>query len=229
MRHSAPLAFALVTLIVPAARGQTPAHPPAPLTDVAAFAVELDSLRRAHHIPGLAATVVHRGEVVLSRGYGLAYVDDEVPVTPDTPFWIASVTKTFVGLLFLGLEESGEVRLDDRIASVPEWTGFCGWLAGSGIVFGRDLRCDAPITVRHVLHHTAQGEPGTRFSYNPILYSRLSRYLEHTYGGSVREVEGRQNRLARLVDARILAPAGMRRTMASQWQRERADVFFDLA
>jgi CubicO group peptidase (beta-lactamase class C family) len=45
----------------------------------------------------------------------------------------------------------------------------------------------------------------------------------------VRDVEGRQNTLAQLVQERILAPAGMERTMSSQWQREKALVFFDMA
>lgn len=159
----------------------------------------------------------------------MAYLDDEVPVTPDPPFWIASVTKTFLGPLFLQLEAAGEISLDDRINDVPEWDAFCDWFSRSGIVFGRDLRCDAPITIRHILHHTVNGEPGTRFFYNPFMYSRLSRYMEHVYGGSVRSVEGRQNRLAQLVEERILEPAGMKRTMSSQWQTEKALVFFDMA
>ncbi|MGH8167520.1 MAG: serine hydrolase domain-containing protein [Woeseiaceae bacterium] len=166
--------------------------------------------------------------MVLSRGYGMAYLDDQVPVTPNTPFWIASITKTFLGLLFLQLEADGEISLEDRINEVPGWDDFCAWLTQSGIIFGKDLRCDTPITIRNILHHNANGPPGTRFFYNPIMYSRLSRYIEHAYGRSVRDVEGQQNTLARLVEERILAPAGMSRTMSSQWQREKALVFFDM-
>ena len=193
------------------------------------FAAELDSLRKAHHIPGLAAAVVRDQTLVWSEGYGMAYLDDEVPVTPDTPFWIASVTKTFLGLLFLQLDADGEISLEDKINDVPEWDDFCDWFAKSGIVFGEDLRCDEAITVRHILNHTVNGKPGTRFLYNPIMFSRLSRYIEHAYGRSVRDIEGRQNTLAELVEKRILAPAGMERTMSSQWQREKAPVFFDMA
>jgi CubicO group peptidase (beta-lactamase class C family) len=191
------------------------------------FDARLSRLRAEHRIPGLAAAIVKDRELAWSSGYGWAH--DEVPVTPDTPFWIASLTKPLLGLLFLQLEADGRVDLQDRINDVPGRDGLCEWLSGSPLPFGRDLRCDAPITIDQILHHTVNGEPGTRFLYNPVMYSRLSRYIEHRYGSSVEEAEGRHNRMARLVEERILAPAGMRRTMSSMWQREKMDVFFDMA
>lgn len=193
------------------------------------FAEELKSLRKAYHIPGLAAAVLRNKTVLWSAGYGMANLEDEVRVTPDTPFWIASVTKTFLGLLFLQLDASGEISLDDKINDVPEWDKFCSWLTESGIVFGKDLQCNAAITIRNILTHTVNGKPGTRFFYNPVMYSRLSRYIEHVYGGSVRNVKGQQNMLAQLVEERILSPAEMERTMSSQWQRSKSLVFFDMA
>lgn len=197
--------------------------------EIRSFEARLEALRKEHRIPGLSAAVVKDYKLAWAKGFGLAYAEDEIPVTPDTPFWIASVTKTFIGLLFLQLEADGKVRLDDRISEVPQWDSFCSWFSTSGIAFSKDLRCQAPITIRDILRHTANGEPGTRFLYNPILFSRLSRYIEHKHGRSVDEVEGRHNTMARLVEERILTPAGMRRTMASQWHREKALVFFDLA
>lgn len=189
----------------------------------------LETLRKEHRIPGLAAAVVRDGKLAWSKGYGLAYLDDEVPVTPDTPFWIASVTKTFVGLLFLQLEAEGRLSLAETLSGVPEWKEFCTDFSHSGSIFGRDLRCAAPITLKNILHHNVNGEPGTRFLYNPIMYSRLSRYLEHKAGKPVSGVEGRQNEFAQLMETHVLAPAGMKRTMSSQWQREKALVFFDMA
>lgn len=198
-----------------------------PEPDLDGFDRTLERLRAEHRLPGLAAAVVKDQRLAWSKGYGLAH--DEVPVTPDTPFWIASVTKPFLGLLFLELEADGQVDLQDRINDVPGWEGLCDWLSSSTLPFGRDLRCDAPITIDQILHHTVNGEPGTRFLYNPVMYSRLSRYIEHKYGNSVEEAEGRHNTMARLVEERILVPAGMRRTMSSMWQREKMDVFFDMA
>lgn len=196
--------------------------------DLDSFAAEVDALRQAHRVPGLAAAVVREGETVWAEGFGVAYVDEEVPVTPDTPFWVASVTKTFVGLAFLQLAEDGVVDLDAPMAEVPGFDAFCEWLVGAPYPFGRGLDCDAPITVRHLLTHTANGDPGAAFFYNPILFSRLSRYLEWTVNDST-EIDGGPNELARQIETRILAPAGMTRTMAGQWDRSKMDVYFDLA
>jgi len=73
------------------------------------------------------------------------------------------------------------------------------------------------------------GEPGSSFFYNPIMYSRLSRYLEHKLGEGVDAVEGRHNMLAQTIDRIILEPAGMTRTMSSQWDRTKPLVYFDMA
>ena len=198
------------------------------------FAAELDSLRKAHHIPGLAAAVIKDQELIWSEGFGSSHFDVEdgtmfKAVTPDTPFWIASVTKPFLGLLFLQLDEQGKIDLNSHINEMPGWDSFCGWLAQSKIVFGKNLHCDKPITIQNVLNHTVNGEPGTRFFYNPIMYSRLSRYIEYVYGNPASAAEGRHNTMAQLVQENILGPANMERTMAGMWQREKAPVFFDMS
>lgn len=80
-----------------------------------------------------------------------------------------------------------------------------------------------------MLTHTVNGEPGTAFRYNPLMYSRLSRYVEYLFGNSIREAEGCHNKMAQLVQEYILKPAGMTRAMSSQWQAEKASIFFDMA
>ena len=173
-------------------------------------------------------------ELVWSEGYGSSHFDTGdgatfKAVTPDTPFWIASVTKTFLGLLFLQLEEQGETDLGNQINEMPGWSNFCGWLSQSTIVFGNNLHCNKPITIQNVLNHTVNGEPGTSFIYNPIMYSRLSRYIEYQYGNPISAAEGRHNTMAQLVQENILGPAGMDRTMAGLWHREKALVYFDMS
>ncbi len=192
------------------------------------FGAELDSLREAHRIPGLAAAVVRDGETVWAEGFGVAEVDEGVPVTPDTPFWVASVTKTFVGLAFLQMAEDGVVDLDARMSDVPEFDGLCADLVAVGHPLAGGLDCAAPITVRDLLQHTAAYDRGRAFSYNPILFSRLSRYLEWAVNDST-EIEGGPNELSRQIESRILAPAGMTRTSAGMWDRSKMDVVFDMA
>ena len=97
------------------------------------------------------------------------------------------------------------------------------------ICYGEDLRCKEPITIQNVLNHTVNGKPGTRFFYNPIMYSRLSRYVEYINGNPIQTAERGHNTLAQLIQEKILGPADMSWTMASQWQRDKPHVFFDMS
>jgi CubicO group peptidase (beta-lactamase class C family) len=51
----------------------------------------------------------------------------------------------------------------------------------------------------------------------------------HAYGHSVEAIDRYHNQMARLLDSLVLEPAGMGRTMASQWDRSKMDVYFDMA
>jgi CubicO group peptidase (beta-lactamase class C family) len=89
-------------------------------------------------IPGLALVVIKNGEVVKMNGYGIANLEHDAPVTPDTVFELASVTKQFTATAIMLLVEKGKVKLDDPIVqylpgSPSNWNG---------------------ITVRHLLTHT---------------------------------------------------------------------------
>lgn len=194
-----------------------------------AFEEKLDSLRKEKRIPGLAVAVVSDGKVVGATGFGFADSNNEIPVTPNTPFWIASISKTFVGLAYLQLEAQGKVNFDEVAAKTPKFTGLCEWLAGTDIAFAERLDCSSNITIQNILNHQVNGVPGTEFMYNPIMYSRLSRHLEHKLGEGVDEVEGRHNFLGQWIEQSILRPAGMNRTMASMWDRNKMEVYFDLA
>lgn len=93
----------------------------------------------ASHIPGLSLAVVHRGRTVRTGVYGLADVELEAPVRPQTRFAVASMTKSFTAAAILLLEDDGKLRLDDPVGRylgpLPE-----SWNA---------------ITVRHLLTHTS--------------------------------------------------------------------------
>lgn len=197
-------------------------------SDQGRLTAKIDSLRQEHAIPGLAVAVMQDGSTVWARGFGVADIDEQVPVTSDTPFWIASVTKTFVGLTFLELAEEGVVDLDAPIADLPEFDEFCAWLASTELPFARELDCSAQITVRTLLTHTSNGDVGHEFLYNPLLYSRLARYVEWVINNSI-EIEGGMNELARQIDARVITPAGMQRTVASQWDASKMAVVYDMA
>lgn len=193
------------------------------------FENKIDTLRIEKRIPGLAVAVISDNEIVGANGFGYADSNNEIPITPDTPFWIASISKTFVGLAYLHLQAQGKVDFNEPAAKTPKFTGLCEWLASTTIPFAERLDCTTDITIKNILHHQVNGEPGTEFMYNPIMYSRLSRHLEHKLGEGVDKVEGRHNTLGKTIDKFILNPADMQRSMASMWDRRKMEVFFDLA
>ena len=109
-------------------------------------------------IPGLTIAVAHRGHIVLSRAYGTASVELNAPVTPQSVFLLASITKTFTAVGILQLAHEGKLNLDDPIerylAPVPP-----AWRA---------------ITVRQLLSHTA----GLKDRFEPTAEGRF--YMEYS-------------------------------------------------
>ncbi len=133
------------------------------------FGAYLDSLRVQARIPGLSAAIVEDGEIVWERGLGLADVDRQVPATPDTPYRIASLTKTFTSTLLLRCVEEGRLSLDEPIAryttEIPE----------------------AGATVRHVLTHTSAGTPGAIYRYDGNRFGALTPVVEACTGQTYRK------------------------------------------
>ncbi|KAJ3005707.1 hypothetical protein HKX48_000505 [Thoreauomyces humboldtii] len=65
-----------------------------PTVDGSNVAKTLEDLRKALNVPGMGVSVVHKGNVILQQGFGVRNEDGD-PVTPDTRFRIASMTKAF--------------------------------------------------------------------------------------------------------------------------------------
>jgi CubicO group peptidase (beta-lactamase class C family) len=97
-----------------------------------------------HAVPGMAVGVVHGGETVYARGFGLADTMRETPVTPQTVFRIGSIGKTMTAIGLMRLWERGEFRLDDPVN---------GYLRSYRIEV-RDPTAP-PVTFRHLLTHTS--------------------------------------------------------------------------
>jgi CubicO group peptidase (beta-lactamase class C family) len=97
-----------------------------------------DEMQR-QHIPGLALLVARGGKIVQAEGFGLANVELQVPVKPETVFQSGSVGKQFTATAVMMLVEEGKVGLDDPLTKYFP---------------------DAPsswkeVTVRELLSHTA--------------------------------------------------------------------------
>jgi len=135
---------------------------------------QIASIREALRIPGLSAAVVRDGEVIWAQGFGIADVENQIAATPQTPYGLASVTKPFAATLLMKLAEGGHLDLDTPASE-----------------FGIDLGNDA-ITVRHLLSHTSEGVPGSRYRYSGDRYSSLTTVIEQLYGDSFRSVLRRE-------------------------------------
>lgn len=134
------------------------------------FTQDLESLQDYFHIPGMAAVVQKGDEVIYENYLGFANLKDEVPVTANTIFPVASLTKVFAATLIFQLEEEGKLSLEDPIkkyfpkADIPE-----------------------SVKVKHVLSHTSQGETGKHFFYS-FRYSYLTQVIEQASGRSFSEL-----------------------------------------
>lgn len=89
--------------------------------------------------PGAAVAVMRDGRIVYKRGVGLADVEHNIPITPATPFHVASVSKQFTAFAIHLLAQEGKLSLEDDVRKyLPELPDF-----------------GKPITVGHLLHHTS--------------------------------------------------------------------------
>lgn len=125
------------------------------------------------HIPGIALAVIREGEPARLQGFGIADLENNIPVTPRTVFKIGSVSKQFIAAGLLLLEDDGKLSLSDSV---------------------RKFLDDAPahwegVTIRHLLSHTGgltREGPGFRpFQVQPdinVIRSAYSLPLEFKPG-----------------------------------------------
>jgi CubicO group peptidase (beta-lactamase class C family) len=72
------------------------------------------------HIPGLQLAVVQNGKIIKSTSYGVANIENSVPVTNQSMFSINSCTKAFVGVAVMQLQEEGKLNINDPISKYLE-------------------------------------------------------------------------------------------------------------
>lgn len=99
----------------------------------------VEGQRKAQKIPGISLAVCRNGRIVKAQGYGMANVELDVPVTPETVFQTGSVGKQFTSMAVMMLVEEGKIGLDDKLAKyIPESPA--GW---------------KDISIRNLLTHTS--------------------------------------------------------------------------
>lgn len=126
---------------------------------------EIQEVMQREGIPGAAAGVVCGDSLIWSRGYGVLAVDDTESVTASTRFRIASVTKVFTAAAVMKLWEEGRIGLDDPVDRHLPWFSLRRPPA-----VGTD-----PVTIRHLLTHTAGVPPNSSLTDFPRLYQPARR------------------------------------------------------
>jgi CubicO group peptidase (beta-lactamase class C family) len=166
--------------------------------------------------PGCSVGISRHGTVLYQHGYGLANLDHQVPITADTVFDAASVSKQFTAFSILLLAQRKQLSLDDDVGKyIPGWA-----------------KREHTVTIRHLLSHTSGGHdafllqglapvltgsfadqivdilarapgleftPGSRFAYNNSGYTTLARIVERVSGQT----------FAAFTRANIFEPLGM--------------------
>ncbi len=172
--------------------------------------------------PGCALAIVKNGKIIYARGYGMASLENNIPITPKSAFDIASTSKQFTAMAVLLLLQQGKISLDDDARKyIPELP---------------DL--GTPITVRQLIYHTnglrdnyyllelagwrfddeireedvltlvsrtreLNHTPGEEHSYNNMGYSLMALLVERASGRSLRD----------FAEANIFKPLGMNDTL----------------
>jgi CubicO group peptidase (beta-lactamase class C family) len=163
-----------------------------------------------YRVPGTAASLVRNGEVVWSEGYGLADRDRGVPVTADTVFQVASISKAVTSWGVMRLVESGQLELDAPVEQyLTRWHLPPSNYDASGVTIRRLLSHSAGLSVMGYpglrpeiqlpsLEESLSGnnggagevriimEPGTQFSYSGGGFTLLQLIIEEVTGETAR-------------------------------------------
>src|SRR5580692_5913717 len=175
-----------------------------------------------NRMPGMVYGIVAGGRLVHTGGVGLSDVERQIPVSSQTDFRIASMTKSFVSVAILQLRDAGKLKLDDPAdIYVPE------------LKDQRGPASDAPvITIRNLLTHSAgfpEDNPwgdrqladsdsemlamvkkGLSFSNSPGIGYEYSNTGFALLGYIVQQVSGQP--YEQYIDEHIFQPLGMTRT-----------------
>jgi D-alanyl-D-alanine carboxypeptidase len=175
----------------------------------------VEARRQADNTPGLAIAVTDREELLHVSLHGFADLGAQIPVAMDTLFEIGSISKSFTAFALMQLVEDGKLDLHAPVAhylpwfQVPSEHGpitvhhLLSHTAGiiSGMDFSGEVECEV-----HTLRETeATAAPGTFFHYSNVGYKALGLVLEELLGRPYAEI----------IREGILDPLEMRATEAA--------------
>jgi len=99
-----------------------------PRTDIATYEANAKKVIETEQIPGASVAIAINGKRKYEHGFGYRHVDKQLPVTAETVFGIASMTKSFACVAIMQLQEAGKLSVHDPVVNylpnfhVPEST-----------------------------------------------------------------------------------------------------------
>lgn len=179
--------------------------------------------------PGAAVAIVKDGRVIFKKGYGMANLEHSIPITPQTVFNIASVSKQFTAFAAYLLESEGKINFDDEVRKyIPELPVYAwpvkikhilahtsGLRDQAALLSLAGWRQDDVITTEQILKLLARQKnlnftPGTTFNYNNTGYTLLAEIVHRVSGKT----------FAAFTSERIFRPLGMLNTSFSDNHEE---------
>jgi len=178
--------------------------------------------------PGLALLITKNGDPIYEKYLGLANLEHEIPITKDTVFRIASMTKQFTAVAIMMLAQEGKLSVHDEItkhlpdykqppskitiehllthtSGIPSYTAIDDWMTGNKI----RMKFSHEEMMNQWEDLELEFEPGTKFSYNNSGYYMLGVIIENLSGMSY----------ADFIEQRIFAPLGMKASLYEDNER----------
>jgi len=217
----------LLPLLLVATVSAAPTLTPAGTSSLSAL---LKDVTARGDVPGVVVAVVNQDGLLYNEAFGLSRTIGSQPMTRDTIFNLASMTKPITSAAVMMLVDAGQLKLDDDVARyLPKYK--------NPVVISRFNEADGsyetrpakrPITIRHLLTHTS----GIGYTFSNAIVDRLVQKTGKSepdlpllfdpgegwaYGASTRvlgqvvEVIAGQ-KLDAFLTSRILEPLGMRDT-----------------
>ncbi len=135
------LACFVLALLILGGPAPVRARTASPVVDSDAITAYVEAQMRRHRLPGVAVVVTRGEDVVYLEGFGSA--GEGRPVTPQTPFYIGSVSKPVTALAVMQLADEGVIELDAPVQRYLPWFAVA------------DPEVSCAITVRHLLQQTS--------------------------------------------------------------------------
>src|SRR5215831_8298726 len=144
---------------------------------------------KSYNIPALSVTATRQGNIIFSKRYGWADLENRVPVTDKTLFRIGSITKTITATAALILAERGQLNLDKQVqhycSAFPEkpWSVTTReLLAHMGGVRGFRSQGNLPMELYSDVHYERVADSIALFANDPLVAKPGTRYLYSNYG-----------------------------------------------